>query len=943
MPVQVPFHLHRVERAQACAGLLLLSTEIDDLLAVCGRIGTDPLPPIFQVASGFLLIADEVPQSLPPKTIRLRRMSENCYLPVDADLVPALHHEEAVDLTRQRGLVFLPGGQCLAFQPDQPLSPIALIQMPAPKRDEWQPFPDVHNLAERLTNITRVVPEITLDDILGAGGAGIGEEVPRPPRKGALKTAAGKLAMGVGKGIAGLGAALGLGALARLGAGIMGAAAAAVPRLTEALLGKQEAALRELLRRFREGKIDEALKNALPMGGDQMGTVHNSDQLPTHDIKWSLGNVFGSGGPASLWVGGQDVLRDLAAEYRKAAQAALAQGDHRRAAFIYAKLLNEVRTAADILSKGGLHRDAAILYRDLIKEPRWAAREFEAAGEFDEAVRLYRQVGDHEQAGDLLRRMGEEQQAIDEYHTAARRLVDDQRDYLKAGDLMLRKTGRPDLAGAYFAIGWRERERSRTHVENAVPCAVRLAEIFAFAEPLEPFWAHLDEVEHYLAKPGNVPATANFFNTIMKLADQPHLGAHRADLRDRCKLALAGKLCDYVRYAGRSGQPGHSISALFGNSGHWPAAVVADANHALRRALKITDADSNSERPSNSVRLGNDTVTAAAFAPAAGDIIVGFANGQVVSFHPQSGQCSLIAHAGPEAIEAIAVDGAASTIVTASGHDAENGSVRLRAYRRNDRDQVQYCAERAYQQQGLGWCYLSPIVQKIGSRVARTWLSTPAGLVEFSATVLIPNERLTDSEDPQPPIYLTLPVIEELRTWTSPSSPVIESGASTLVEQWHMPQIRFEDRDVVWSGISVHVGWRPAEVGLSHPQLAWLQPSSDQLEFAGIDQEGTLHWSEIAFRPGEKVAEHRTLASRRPGGYRAVAIWKPGMVIGVTAENLVCWLRATRAGFQEWSTSTRLSVPAKAVACFPSRSTGEVVVVLADGEAVRVGAPGLMV
>jgi hypothetical protein len=163
-------------------------------------------------------------------------------------------------------------------------------------------------------------------------------------------------------------------------------------------------------------------------------------------------------------------------------------------------------------------------------------------------------------------------------------------------------------------------------------------------------------------------------------------------------------------------------------------------------------------------------------------------------------------------------------------------------------------------------------------------------------------------------------------------------------DQWQSSLILFEDRDVVWSGIPVHVGWRPAHVGLSHPQLAWLQTSPDQLELAGIDEVGTLHWSEFAVRLGETKTEHRTLASRTAEGHRAVAnravaIWKPGMIIGVTAGNLVRWLRATRTHFQEWAAPMRLPVPVQAVACFPSHATGEVIIVLADGEAVRLAVP----
>ncbi len=239
-------------------------------------------------------------------------------------------------------------------------------------------------------------------------------------------------------------------------------AAAAVPRLTEAMLGKQRAALNDLLKQFREGKIEQALKRALPFNGDagRGGQVATSDELPVNDPRYSLDGLMRSNAPPGIWEVEEEPQRQLQDEYRKAAQAALDRGDFQRAAYIHGRLLGDVRMAATILSQGGLHRDAAILYRDRLGDLRWAAREFDAAGEWDQALLLYRQLRDYEAAGDLLRKMGEEEQAIEEYHLAAQELIVARKDYLQAGELMLRKTGRADLAGAYFALGWKQRSDS---------------------------------------------------------------------------------------------------------------------------------------------------------------------------------------------------------------------------------------------------------------------------------------------------------------------------------------------------------------------------------------------------------------------------------------------------------------------------------------------------
>lgn len=939
MAVIVPLHLLRRESRQVCTALLLLTHDTRELLALCGRVGTDPLPPIYPVADGFLVIPEEIPTSIPSKTIRLRRLSENCFVPADAELVPALLPDELADLTRQRGLVFLPGDRCLAYQPDQPVAAVDLLQFAELKRELWRPFPSGVELASHLTTITRVVPEINLDEIFDSGGSGIGEKPPpRPPKVGPIKTTAGRMKLGLGKGLAALGSAFGIGTLARLGANMIAGAIAAVPRLSESLLGKQEAALRELLRRFREGRIDDALKNALPMGGqNREGNLHTTDELPTHNIRWSLSSLTGSNGPASFWVGGEEVQRDLMNEYRKAAQAALAQGDHRRAAFIYAKLLGELDVAADALSKGGLHRDAAIVYRDLLKRPRWAAREFEAAGEWDEALRLYRQSSEHEQAGDLLHRMGNEEEAIAEYHIAATKIVDAQHDYLKAGNLIFSKTGSTDLARAYFASGWRERKTRLALANNAIPCAMRLAEIDAFSAPLQPLWTLIDEVDEWVRGPEHLQDAANFFSAIAKLADLPHLKDHRAELRDRCRLALAAKLRAHLRSELRSNIV---VSVLLGSSGQWPAAVVSDANFAVRAELKRAGPLAKIEHQFKSVRLGNGTVTAAVCAPASGDIVVGMNNGAVVALDPSSGRITQIAPTGRAAVESIAVDPTGLIIVTAAAESPERLAVHLCGFRRNESGQMQFLAERTYPLRELGWSHLTPLILRSGS-APTTFLSTPGGLVQFRAMVLVPYEILSDDE-PHSPCYLTLtaPFQSQSTSRTDPNSgAVVQSGASIPVSTSpHSTRILVEDHTVRWTGERIDIGWRPGEGALDHPSISWLQTAADRLEIAGISDR-VICWSHLTAPDSKYPEAPRTLNARHHEGYVATAIWKPGRLIGVTTANRICWLRAGSTEMREWAVSVTIPVPSKAVACFPSHKTNEALVLLADGELIRVPVP----
>jgi hypothetical protein len=332
-----------------------------------------------------------------------------------------------------------------------------------------------------------------------------------------------------------------------------------VPRISESLLGRQEAALRELLRQFREGRLEEALRRALPLGepGGRGGTIADNANLPRHNLFFSLRELLGFGkGPGSLWLGGQDVRADLEAEYRKAAEDATRRGDYRRAAFIYGKLLRDYRLAAGVLARGGLHHDAAILYLEKLGDVPAAARSFEAAGEVDRALHLYRQRGEHALAGDLLRRAGEDELALEEYRLAAALLVA-RHDYLGAGELFLNRAGQLDLAEEYFAAGWAERAQG-----NPVACLLRLAPLVAHHPSTADLLELVGQADDFFAGPGWEAQAGQFYNELVRLAERAHLADLRDELRDRALLGLAGKL----RQRAAEGAPASLVSALLGQA-----------------------------------------------------------------------------------------------------------------------------------------------------------------------------------------------------------------------------------------------------------------------------------------------------------------------------------------------------------------------------------------
>jgi hypothetical protein len=99
-----------------------------------------------------------------------------------------------------------------------------------------------------------------------------------------------------------------------------------------------------------------------------------------------------------------------------------------------------------------------------------------------------------------------------------------------------------------------------------------------------------------------------------------------------------------------------------------------------------------------------------------------------------------------------------------------------------------------------------------------------------------------------------------------------------------------------------------------------------------------LYWSEVT-RWLHQPPGTQTLSFVAPGGFRAVAIWRPRQVVGVTATNRVLWLRVKAGRLHEWAPAVDVPTVARAVACFPSRSTNELLVVVEDGHLARIPVP----
>jgi tetratricopeptide (TPR) repeat protein len=919
--MQLPLRLRRAPTAHAAIAAYIPGRDASAILDLCARRGLDVEGRVFDLSGGFLVVLDAPTRAPIPGAIRLRALTEDLYLPADAELTPALLDDESGGLARDRGLVFLPGGRALAFDPGAPLEPSRLLSSSPIQARDWRPLPRHAQLASRIEEIVLDRPEDTAESIFDNPGDGdpIGDELPTPEDVGPASTLLGKASLSVGKGVTWLGKALHSSKLAALGANFIERAGRLTPRLTEDLLGRQSAALRNLLKEFREGNVERALRRALPLGepGDTRGaTPYAGDQLPERPFAYGLDDLLSGpqrGGGSHVWMGSGDVMAELTREYRKAAEEALRRGDYRRAAAIHGKLLRDYRAAAQALIRGGLHHDAAVLLLNKLDDRRAAAREFEAAGDFDRAVQLFRQVNDHESAADLLHKIGEDELALAEYTIAANQLCINTTGYLAAGRLMLDKARRPDLALERFQAGW-----ARRPGPNVATCAIESIKIHADLEDVPAIMTILDQADVYFVSSESSAVAGIFFNGIATIANRPGLASARETLRDRALLALAAQMR-------RHALPGQSATgvaaALLSLPATWPAPLVSDGSFALAAATRASVADrsrdaSDADRAGRRVRVGTGVVSAATAAPHSGTVFVGFIQGEVHAFQPDRSEVMDVStYHLPVASLATDDDGQHLVVLRAN----ESGRGVLSSYARQPDGSFRL------------------LHGKSVSLVGEPWL-TPICL-GMDESFLEPIVGLWDGE------CLNLLMANTLNTWRTIDTAGTPSHFRTA--------LLLEDQDEGDLGILANTGfdwglhdtkgvfshdiglrWKPARPAQSTLQTIPLshrtRPGGMRV-LAGLGESGSLHWAVL-----DNLNVVALYAAPDSEGTLAVAIVDDRLVAGINRAGIV-WYRSQGGKLVRWRVTDH-QIPA-AVAAFTCLKTGELIVVRKDGLIERISIP----
>jgi tetratricopeptide (TPR) repeat protein len=217
---------------------------------------------------------------------------------------------------------------------------------------------------------------------------------------------------------------------------------------------------------------EEGMRFALPLGGSaHRGQAPPSDRLARRDVDFRL-DQLGGGQPADLWDVPSKYRLEITARYRELAAREIALGRHRRAAYIFATLLDDLKSAASVLADGRHWREAAVLYEQRLQQPLEAARCLRQGGFWAEAVALYQRLEQHEIVGDLHQQLDE----LEEASAAWRRAVDRHlagHDHLAAARILELKLARPDEACQRLLEAWPETSQAARSLGEAFQLLAR--------------------------------------------------------------------------------------------------------------------------------------------------------------------------------------------------------------------------------------------------------------------------------------------------------------------------------------------------------------------------------------------------------------------------------------------------------------------------------------
>jgi MoxR-vWA-beta-propeller ternary system domain bpX3 len=205
------------------------------------------------------------------------------------------------------------------------------------------------------------------------------------------------------------------------------------------LEARNNKSLNKLMDLFKNN-LDEALKYAIPLDSEGTGRGGSGGGFELSKI-WSSFSLFGNSGYSSGGGGSANFdagFYTLQQQYRASAKQLEDDGDCRKAAFIYLKLLKDFYAAAYTLEKGKYYQEAAIIYLKYQKNKEKAAQCYEQGNMIVEAIELYKELNDDEKVGDLYLKLNNRKEA-NTYYLQKVETEKNRNDYLNAAAIFKQK------------------------------------------------------------------------------------------------------------------------------------------------------------------------------------------------------------------------------------------------------------------------------------------------------------------------------------------------------------------------------------------------------------------------------------------------------------------------------------------------------------------------
>jgi len=475
------------------------------------------------------------------RAVPYRAVAGRIYLPVDAALEPFVADDELAPLFASdiAVYVFHPTLGLIGFGRDHELSVAELLQLPPRDHAAWDRARPGIAFNQRLVSIVLGDPP-SLPDIFAAAKDDIGSQTsslsslpptPNEPSNNPLSKACRKAGEGLAKAVQWMTSfAPQTASKPTWIDSVQQWAAAKLSTVTEAVDAIRNKEIRRLLS-LLDNDPDAGLRYAVPLDGPaHRGVAPPTNSLVRRNVDFQLAGL-GGGGPVDYWTIDWRHRQRLSERYRELANREIRLGRHRRAAYIFAELLNDLNAAARTLVDGGHYREAAVLYRERLSRPRQAAECLEQGGFYGEAIRLFRELGDLERVGDLHAKIDQHDEAHAAYRVAADAYASGG-DLLGAARILENKMRLPDEALAALEAAWPNSPQVRS-------C---LAELFQLLGRLGRHDAAQDHVAVFRDTNANQRYSRTLAATLSHVAVSYPNDAVRETASDGCRVLVGRRL-----------------------------------------------------------------------------------------------------------------------------------------------------------------------------------------------------------------------------------------------------------------------------------------------------------------------------------------------------------------------------------------------------------------